>query len=140
MATAKTNITVACIVKAPLETVWNTWTQAQHIMRWNQASDDWHCPAAENDVRPGGKLKWTMAAKDGSVSFDFEGTYTFIEPKQIIEYEIADGRHVKITFRAEGNTTHVTETFEAEGLHSVDMQQAGWQAILDNFKKHTEGL
>jgi uncharacterized protein YndB with AHSA1/START domain len=140
MGTPKTMVTVACVVNASIEMTWAAWTEPQHIVHWNQASDDWHCPEAENDVRPGGKIKWTMAAKDGSVSFDFEGTYTLVEPQRVIEYEIADGRHVKISFRPEGNTTHVTETFEAEGLHSVEMQQAGWQAILDSFKQHTEGL
>jgi uncharacterized protein YndB with AHSA1/START domain len=135
-----TNITINTLVNARIDKVWVAWTEPQHITRWNYASEDWHCPAAENDVRPGGKLKWTMAAKDNSITFDFEGTYTHIEPNHTIEYVVADGRHVKITFRQEEDGIRVTETFEAESLHPVEMQKAGWQAILENFRKHTEGL
>ncbi|MCR8559404.1 SRPBCC family protein [Mucilaginibacter sp. BJC16-A38] len=137
-ATNKT-ITVETMVKAPIEKVWKFWTEPEHIAQWAFASDDWHAPHAENDLRTGGKFKTTMAAKDGSFSFDFEGVYTDVKKHSVIEYEIADGRKVKITFSSEDGGTKVVETFEAEGTHSIEQQLTGWQAIMNNFKKHTEG-
>lgn len=133
-----TKITVTTTVAAAPEKVWAHWTQPQHIMQWNFASPDWHCPAAENEVRPHGKLKWTMAARDGSMSFDFEGEYQEVIPFKKIRYVIADGRHVTIEFISVGAGTQVTETFDAEGTNPEEMQRAGWQAILDNFKKQVE--
>lgn len=134
----KTQITVEAIVKAPVEKVWKYWNEPEHIKQWAFASDDWHVPFAENDARTSGKFKTTMAAKDGSMSFDFEGVYAHVETNKVIEYAIADGRKVKITFATQGSETKVTETFEPEGLNPVEMQRGGWQAILDNFKKHAE--
>lgn len=138
MEATKTAITVETLVKAPIEKVWSNWTEPKHITKWNQASDDWHSPHAENDLRTGGKFKTTMAAKDGSMSFDFEGVYTNVQLHKVIEYTLLDGRKVKITFSGTGKETNVTETFEAEDENSVELQRGGWQAILDNFKKYTE--
>ena len=138
MEANKTAITVEALVKAPIEKVWSNWTEPKHITKWNQASDDWHSPHAENDLRTGGKFKTTMAAKDGSMSFDFEGVYTNVQLHKVIEYTLLDGRKVKITFSGTGKETNVTETFEAEDENSVELQRGGWQAILDNFKKYTE--
>src|SRR5688572_18108798 len=112
--TTKTIITVEAVVKAPVEKVWKSWTEPQHITQWCQASEDWHVPYADNDVRVGGKFKTTMAAKDGSFSFDFEGVYSQVIKNSLIVYEIADGRKVEIVFAANGNETKVTETFEPE--------------------------
>jgi uncharacterized protein YndB with AHSA1/START domain len=137
-AAAKTAITVEAVVKAPLEKVWSCWTEPKHITRWCQASDDWHAPYAENDIRTGGKFKTTMAAKNGSMSFDFEGVYDNVQAYKLIEYSIADGRKVKIAFSAAGNDTKVVETFDAESENPIDLQRDGWQAILNNFKKYTE--
>lgn len=136
----KNVITVSTIVNAPIDVVWTSWVEPQHITKWCQASDDWHAPFAENDPKTGGKFKTTMAAKDGSFSFDFEGVYNKVDEKKSIEYDIADGRKVRITFNAKGDTTEIIETFEAENTHPVEMQRSGWQAILDNFKKYTENL
>lgn len=134
-----TKITVENTIQAPVEKVWKYWTQPEHIMNWSFASDDWHTPAAENDLREGGKFSSTMAAKDGSMSFDFGGVYTKVDEHKVIEYTLGDGRTVAITFSSEGDATKVVETFDAETQNSVEMQQAGWQAILNNFKKYTEG-
>jgi uncharacterized protein YndB with AHSA1/START domain len=134
----KTTITVESTVNIPVAKVWEYWTKPEHSTQWSNASDDWHAPFADNDLRKGGKFKTTMAAKDGSVSFDFEGVYTNVEEHRLIEYIIADGRKVKVSFISEGDTTKVIETFEPENTHSLEMQQGGWQAILDNFKKHAE--
>ena len=136
--TTKTAITVKTVVKAPVEKVWACWSEPKHITSWCQASDDWHAPYADNDLRKGGKFKTTMAAKDGSVSFDFEGVYTRVEQYKLIEYEMADDRKVNITFFGNGNETEVVESFEAENTHPLDVQRAGWQSILDNFKTYTE--
>ena len=136
--TSTTKITVETTVKAPVEKVWRIWTLPEHITKWNAASDDWHTPFAENDVRVGGHFKSRMEAKDGSFGFDFGGTYDDVKTNELIEYTIGDGRKVIVRFTANGNETKVTETFDAEGTHSIEMQQGGWQAILDNFKKYTE--
>ena len=134
----KTSITVENTVNAPADKVWKFWTEPEHIVNWNNASDDWHTPHAENDLKVGGKFKSTMAAKDGSFSFDFEGTYSRVEKNKAIEYTMPDGRNVKVAFEGKGDKTRVIETFDAEGTNPVEMQRAGWQAILDNFKKYTE--
>lgn len=134
----KTSITVEATINAPVEKVWKFWSDPRHITQWCAASDDWHAPYAENDLCKGGKFKTTMAAKDGSFSFDFEGVYSEVEPNKTIEYSMSDGRKVKIDFSAISNSTKVTETFEAETENPIEMQRGGWQAILDNFKKHVE--
>lgn len=133
-----TQITVTTLVEAPIEHVWECWTNPDHIMEWNHASDDWHCPAATNDLTIGGTFSSTMSANDGSVSFDFEGTYTDIVENERIEYSLADDRHISVTFEEEGDKIRVTEVFDAENENPVEMQQAGWQAILDNFRDYTE--
>ena len=134
----KTAITVENTVDAPVEKVWRLWTEPEHIRNWNNASDDWHTPKAVNDLRAGGHFSFTMAAKDGSFSFDFAGVYDEVIENQRIAYTIADGRKVEVTFKGMGDKTAITETFEAENMNSRDMQRQGWQAILDNFKKYAE--
>lgn len=136
----KTKLTVQVTVHAPIEKVWNLWTDPKHITGWNNASDDWHTPKAENDLRVGGKFLSRMEAKDGSFGFDFSGTYTNVKPLKKIEYTLEDDRNVQISFAAEGDKTIVTEIFEAEQENSEELQQAGWQSILDNFKKYTEAF
>jgi uncharacterized protein YndB with AHSA1/START domain len=137
-ASGKKIIIVKVTVNTPVEKVWNLWTDPLHIIQWNKASDDWHTPMAESDLRVGGRFLSRMEARDGSSGFDFTGIYRKVEPLKLIEYNIADGRNVKVTFVSKGDDTEVTETFEAEGTHPVEMQSAGWQAILNNFKKHAE--
>ncbi|QGY42243.1 hypothetical protein GM418_00800 [Maribellus comscasis] len=134
----KTFITVSTKIEAPVQKVWDLWTQPNHIINWNFASDDWHCPWAKNDIREGGKFIWRMEAKDGTFGFDFSGGYDLIKENEQIEETLDDERKVKITFREEGDQTYVTEVFEAETQNPLEMQKAGWQAILDNFKKHAE--
>jgi uncharacterized protein YndB with AHSA1/START domain len=136
--TANSAITVTTLVNAPVEKVWKCWSEPKHITNWCQASDDWHAPYAENDMRKDGKFKTTMAARDGSVSFDFGGVYTNVEQHKVIEYVMEDGRKVKITFSAKGKETEVVESFDPEGTNPLEMQRQGWQAILNNFKKYTE--
>lgn len=140
MEANKTAITVEALVKAPIDKVWSSWTDPKHITKWNQASDDWHSPHAENDLRTGGKFKTTMAAKDGSMSFDFEGVYTKVQQHKVIEYAMADGRKVSVVFSQSGNQTKVVETFDPESENPIEMQRGGWQAILDSFRKYTESI
>jgi uncharacterized protein YndB with AHSA1/START domain len=136
--TSKTTITVESTVKASVEKVWKLWTGSEHITKWNSASDDWHSPFAENDLRVGGKFLARMEAKDGSFGFDFWGVYDQVKTNELIEYTLGDGRKVIIHFTGEGNKTKVVETFEAESTNPIDMQRGGWQAILDNFTKYAE--
>jgi uncharacterized protein YndB with AHSA1/START domain len=133
-------ITVQATINAPIEIVWQMWTLPEHITQWCFASPDWHCPAATNDPRTGGKFSSTMAAKDGSFSFDFGGVYDKVINNQLIEYTLGDGRKVSITFTSDDDDqTTVTETFDPEKENPIEMQRGGWQAIMDNFKAYVEG-
>ncbi|HEX8562680.1 MAG TPA: SRPBCC family protein [Flavobacterium sp.] len=131
-------LTVTATVNSDIETVWKLWTTPEHIKNWNFAIDSWHCPYAENDLRPGGTFKSTMASKDGAIRFDFEGTYSEIVAKERISYSMSDGRQCTVTFDETGNGITVTETFDAETTNPLEMQQQGWQAILNNFKSYVE--
>lgn len=133
-------ITIEATVNAPIEAVWDVWNKPEHITRWAFASQDWEAPHAENDLRTGGSFKTRMQAKDGSEGFDFEGVYTNVEDEKLIEYDMPDGRHVKITFEKTPEGVKIIETFDPENENSEDSQRAGWQAILDNFKKYTESV
>ena len=136
----KTSITVDATVNAPIEKVWKCWTDPADIIQWCFASDDWCAPHAENDLRKGGSFMTRMESKDGKIGFDFGGVYDDVRNHELIAYTMGDGRQVKISFTGNGNQTHVVETFDPENMHSHEMQRAGWQAILDNFKKHAENI
>jgi uncharacterized protein YndB with AHSA1/START domain len=131
-------ITIQATVSAEKSKVWDYWTKPEHITKWNFATDDWQCPRAENDLRPGGKYNARMEAKDGSFGFDFEAVYDEVIEQEKITYTMGDGRQVTTNFEDLGGQTKVTTTFDAEGVHDAEMQRAGWQAILDNFKRYTE--
>ena len=131
-------ITVESTINASIEKVWELWTAPEHVMKWNNASEDWHTPFAQNDLKVGGKFKYTMASKDGTMRFDFEGIYTAVTNHSLIEYKLADDRKVKITFENQGDKVVLTEKFDPETVNSEALQQQGWQAILDNFKKYVE--
>lgn len=134
-------ISVSAVVNAPIERVWDAFTQPEHIKAWNFASEDWHCPEATNDLRVGGAFSYRMAARDESMAFDFGGVYTDVLKHKRIAYTIGDGRTVDVQFKALNDTqTEVTERFELEGTHSEDQQREGWQAILNEFKRHAESL
>ena len=133
------NITIETTVNAPIDRVWSAWNDPRAIEQWNAASPDWHTPRARVDLREGGSFCSRMEARDGSAGFDFEGTYTRIEPLRLIEYVIGDGRKVRVEFVSKGGTVTVRETFDAENIHSAEQQRQGWQAILDNFARHIEG-
>lgn len=135
----KNAITVQTVVNAPKGRVWEFWNKPEHIVHWAFASDDWEAPAAENDLRVGGRFKTTMAAKDKSKSFDFTGIYTAVKENELIEYEMDDGRHVKVEFTELPEGVKVIETFDPENENPEEVQTGGWQAILDNFKKYVEG-
>ena len=136
--TAKARIRIDAVISAPVEKVWDYYTGPAHITQWNQASPDWHCPSATNDLRPGGKFSSTMAAKDGSFSFDFWGIYDEVDTHKKIVYTMGDGRKADVLFTKNENDTNVTVIFEPETENSLELQQEGWQAILDSFKKYTE--
>ncbi|MEQ8523905.1 SRPBCC family protein [Gracilimonas sp.] len=131
-------ITIKAIVKADTQKAWDCYTLPEHIKNWNFASDDWHCPSAENDLQPGGRYKARMEAKDGSFGFDFKATYDEIINKKKIVYTLDDGRKVVTDFENQDGETKVTTVFDAESENSIEMQREGWQVILNNFKKHTE--
>ena len=130
-------ITIETVVNAPLARVWESWTTPADIMAWNAASDDWHTTASTVDLRNGGAFSSRMEAKDGSMGFDFGGTYTRVEPMSVIEASFGD-RAMTVEFSETADGVRVRETFDAEEENSVEMQKVGWQAILDNFKRHTE--
>ncbi len=131
-------ITVETTVKAKLNAVWDAWNNPADIKQWNAAQDDWHTTRSSVDLREGGRFSARMEAKDGSVGFDFEGTYTRVVPKQAIDYRMSDGRDVKVEFVERRDEVLVTETFDAETENTPELQRQGWQAILDNFARHVE--
>lgn len=131
-------IIIQTTVKAPVNQVWKFWTDPRHIVKWSHASDDWHTTSAENDLRVGGKFTSRMEAKDGSYGFDFGGTYDEVETHKRIAYTMSDDRKVETDFKVTRSETEIVQIFDPESQNSVEMQQQGWQAILDNFRKYVE--
>lgn len=131
-------ITVSTSVQADLDKVWELWTKPEHIVNWNFASEEWCCPNATNELKPGGAFNWRMESKDGKMGFDFTGIYDKIIDKERISYQMSDGRNADILFSQIGNEVTVSEAFDAEETNTIELQRAGWQAILGNFKKYVE--
>lgn len=131
-------VTVTVIVDSPLSRSWKAFTAPDSIVHWNFASDDWRCPTAINDLRVEGSFNYRMESKDGKAGFDFYGKYTNVIPENRIDYVLEDNREVSVEFRAIGERTEAIETFDAEAENSIDLQRAGWQAILNNFKNYVE--
>jgi len=131
-------ITVQTTVKAPLEKVWEYWTSPKHITGWAFASDDWEATDPINDLAVGGNFQTTMRAKDGSGGFDFSGTYTDVQPLELLEYDLDDGRHVRIEFDEVPEGVDIIQTFDPETNNLPEFQKQGWQSILNNFKRYFE--
>ncbi len=131
-------ITIQATLDVPVDIAWRLWSEPEHIVRWNAASDDWHTTKAENDLQEGGRFSSRMEAKDGSMGFDFWGNYDRIVLHRHIDSTLGDGRKVKTTFSAIDNQTDIVQSFEAENENSIELQRAGWQAILNNFKSYAE--
>lgn len=140
MENQRQKITVQVFVKKPKEEVWEYFTRPEHIIHWNFAQDDWHCPFAENELKAGGKFRYTMSSKDGKYSFDFGGTFKEVALWKYLSYELGDGRFVEVKFDESPEGTLVVETFEAENVFPIEQQREGWQNILNNFKKYVESL
>jgi uncharacterized protein YndB with AHSA1/START domain len=132
-------ITVETFIKSNIASVWKAWNTPDDIKQWNAASDDWHTTSCSVDLSEGGTFTYRMEAKDGSMGFDFSGTYTKVVQNQRIEYDLDDGRSVQVAFVEEGDGVKVLETFEADVSNSPELQRDGWQAILDNFARFVEG-
>lgn len=135
---SKPVLTIEATIGLPVAQVWDLWSKPEHITKWNYAGDDWHCPSAENDLRAGGKYSSRMEAKDGSFGFDFWGTYEEVVPFERVTSVLGDGRTVQVNFTDLGGSTRLVESFEAEGENPPELQQQGWQMILNNFKKYAE--
>jgi uncharacterized protein YndB with AHSA1/START domain len=131
-------ITIQTEISSSIEKVWAAWSNPDAVKEWNQASDDWYCPRAENDLKVGGKFNYLMSSKDNSSKFNFTGVYTEVIPFEKIAYTMDDGRKVETKFVAKGNLVEVVETFEMENENSEEKQREGWQAILNNFKNYVE--
>lgn len=131
-------ITIEALVRAPLERVWSTWNTPEDIMQWNAAQDDWHTTSSAVDLREGGTFLSRMEAKDGSMGFDFGGTYTRVVPCEAIEYRMGDDREVQTRFVETPEGVHITTVFDAENVYPAEQQRQGWQAILNNFKRYVE--
>lgn len=131
-------ITVEVTVNAPVQKVWDAWTKPEYITKWNFASDDWQCPWAKVDLKEGGIYSARMEAKDGSVGFEFEATYTKVEQFKRLDSVMSDGRTISVSFEDLNGKTRIVETFQAESENPIEMQRGGWQAILDNFKNYAE--
>lgn len=130
-------ITVTATVNVDVKKVWDAYTNPVHIVNWNFADPSWHCPSATNDMKVGGTYKARMEAKDSSFGFDFEAVYSQINMGKSFVYEFG-GRTSEVTFKDLGNATSVVVSFDPEEQNSIELQQQGWQAILNNFKKYAE--
>lgn len=133
-------INIMTSVDISLEKAWELWTEPEHIVHWNYASDDWQTTRAQNDLKAGGKFSYRMEAKDGSFGFDFSGVHKEVKLYTFIDSLLDDGRMLKVSFDYNDGKTFINEVFEAEMENSLELQRTGWQAILDNFKKYAEGL
>ncbi len=133
-------ITVQATINTPVSKVWECWNKPEHIVNWCFASDDWHAPRATNDLKVGSSYTTRMEAKDGSFGFDLTGIYDEIEVNRLIKYHLEDNRNVIVEFSEDNGTTSVVEHFDPENENPYDMQQMGWQMILNNFKKYVESL
>jgi uncharacterized protein YndB with AHSA1/START domain len=131
-------ITVETMIRTSRASAWAAWNSPADIKQWNAASEDWHTTESAVDLREGGAFRSRMEARDGSAGFDFEGVYTRVAPEEAITYRMSDGREVEVRFEEHADGLLVRETFDAETEHSAEMQRAGWQAILDNFRRHVE--
>ena len=138
METIKKSIDVEVTVNASVVKVWKYYTEPKHILNWNTASEDWHTTKSENDLKVGGKFLSRMEAKDGSFGFDFEGLYDEVKTNELIAYTLNDGRKAKIAFTSVNDSTIIDVVFEAENQNSTELQQNGWQAILNSFMNYTE--
>lgn len=134
----KKALRVGVLVAAPMDRVWDCYTLPEHVVGWNSASDDWHSPRAENDLRPGGRFVYRMEARDGSMGFDFSGRYLRVQPGALIVTLLDDGRMVETSFSQEEEGVSVTTLFEPEGENTLELQQLGWQSILDHFRRYVE--
>lgn len=132
---ANDRIVVEALVDADVATAWRVYTAPEHVMQWNFASDDWHCPSARAELREGGSFSSRMEAKDGSTGFDFEGVYTKLIENERIDYAFGD-RHATVEFSPEGDKTRVRVSFVPETEYPIDQQKMGWQAILDTYARH----
>jgi uncharacterized protein YndB with AHSA1/START domain len=132
-------ITVTALVNASKSKVWDCYTNPIHIVNWNFADPSWHCPKAENDMKVGGIYNARMEAKDGSFGFDFLATYTEISPEDHYTYEFG-GRYATVSLETQNGNTLITVSFDPETENSLELQQTGWQMILNNFKTYTENL
>lgn len=132
-------ISISTTIEAPIKRVWDAWTTPDDITQWNFASPDWCCPKAQLELSPGGEFAYRMEARDGSIGFDFAGTFVEVDPMRLIKFRLGDDRTVLVSFTELGNNTVIVEeTFEAEDQFSAEQQRQGWQAILENFKAHVE--
>lgn len=131
-------ITVEVTIEGSVEKIWDCWTKPEHITQWNFASAEWHTPSAVNNLWPGGNFTYRMEAKVGTEGFDFCGTYDEVKTHQYIAYTLADERKVEIFFKEHDGYTSITENFEPESENTIELQQFGWQAILNNFKRYVE--
>lgn len=133
-------IQIQSLIHQPIHIVWKAYNQPEDIKQWNQASPDWHCPHSEVDLKPGGRFKSTMAAKDGSFQFDFIGTYTEVIPHEKIAYTMDDERKALIFFESQGDDTLVQIYFDPEQTNSEELQRKGWNSILNSFKNYVENI
>ncbi|MGS5086616.1 SRPBCC domain-containing protein [Hydrogenophaga sp. A37] len=133
-----TLLTVRVLVQCDSARAWAAYTDPEAIVQWNHAAPEWHCPRAENDLRVGGVLRTRMEARDGSMGFDFEGTYTEVVPLQRLVYALGEDRRVLAVFSEKDGHTELTVSFTPDATFPAEYQVGGWQAILNNYKAFAE--
>ena len=133
-------ITVSVTVPTTATKAWHYYTEAEHVVNWNFASEEWHCPKAVNDLRVGGEFVITMAAKNGDMSFDMEGSYDKVEAPHRLAYTLTDKRKVQVEFSENGDGTKVDISFDPDESNPEDTQRSGWQAIAENYKAYVSRM
>jgi uncharacterized protein YndB with AHSA1/START domain len=134
----RTKITIEAMVNAAANKAWNVWTNTEDIVKWSTPSPEWGTKKASHELKDGGSFNYRMEANDGSMGFDFGGTFDRVVPGKHLDYTIGDGRKVITTFTEQNGQTHIVQTFEAEDQNTIEMQRGGWQAILNSFKAYVE--
>ena len=131
---------VSTTVRATPEQSWERLFGANHLLHWYFAHESWHCPSAEFTPEAGGTFSIRMEARDGSFGFDFAGRVLEAEFPVRLVAELGDGRAMEFQLTPVEEGCRVDEWFEPESENSHELQQGGWQAILNQFQTYSDGL
>lgn len=134
-------ITIRRTFNAPIQLVWEAWTQSKHIAEW-WSPKGIQTTVIEHEFRVGGKWKYSMPMPNGQ-AFIAEGEYT-----EIVEFEkivskadfkpMTEGVEIQSLFKANGdktdfvfNVVHPTEEYKIQQEKMGIMN--GWGSVFDRL-------